>query len=394
MVRANRGLVPTRCLCGALHLRHLRFQFFLLTLGARKGRMALRAERRHRRSSASTVVRFKWRRAAGLWAGRDGKGPVGRRGRAFLRNCATTPASAGAGSFRRVRPGRRHDPGEGSTQVAVASVFAKLRNDPPAGAGSFRRVRPGRGHDPGEGSTQVAVASVLAKLRNDPPAGAGSFRRVRPGRATTQGKDRHRLRWPRFLRNCATTRPTGQAPSVGSDPGGATTQRKDRHRSRWSRFLRNCATTLASAGAGSSCWVRPGRERNPGKDGHRSRRTGFRETRNDPRSSAPRTCPVQRSAARLRPGGHQPRSGWGAVAPAGADRRLGVGHGGEDGGGGRVFAKPRHDPSGKCSRACPMQLSASQSMLLVSPIGGPAHRGPGGSEWNTSPLSDRGPDPL
>jgi hypothetical protein len=321
MVRAERGLVPTRRRCGAFRLRCLRclrFPFFLLTLGARKGRMALRAERRHRRSSASTVVRFKWRRAAGLWAGRDGKGPVGRRGRAFLRNCATTPASAGAGSF--------------------------------------RRVRPGRGHDPGEGSTQVAVASVLAKLRNDPPAGAGSFRRVRPGRATTQGKDRHR--------------------------------------SRWSRFLRNCATTLASAGAGSSCWVRPGRERNPGKDGHRSRRTGFRETRNDPRSSAPRTCPVQRSAARLRPGGHQPRSGWGAVAPAGADRRLGVGHGGEDGGGGRVFAKPRHDPSGKCSRACPMQLSASQSMLLVWPIGGPAHRGPGGSEWNTSPLSDRGPDPL
>jgi hypothetical protein len=208
----------------------------------------------------------------GGWLWRVGAG-CRRRG-CFSRNCATTLAPAGAGSSRRVRHGRGHDPAERQAQVTADVVFAKSRNDPPsgrtgtdrgglgfceiaqrpcqrkdghssrwawflrnrattpasAGAGSSRRVRHGRGHDrgragtghgrhgfaklrndpglrrgrlpppgsaragarPGERRAQVAADVVFAKLRNDPPAGAGSSRRARHGRvfakcATTLG---------------------------------------------------------------------------------------------------------------------------------------------------------------------------------------------------------------
>ncbi len=206
---------------------------------------------------------------------------------------------AGAGSSRRVRPGRGHDPGkdghrsrrtwflrncattlppgqapvagltpagcaaevtapgERRAQVVGDVFFAKSRNDPPAGAGSRRRTRFGRvrrsGHRPGERRAQVAVCSVFAKLRNDPPAGAGSCRRTRfgrvrrrshrPGGTTGAGRGGRG-----FLRNRATTLPPGQAPAAGLASAGCTAQltasENDGRRSRWARFLRNCATTL------------------------------------------------------------------------------------------------------------------------------------------------------
>ena len=86
----------------------------------------------------------------------------------------------------------------GSSRLAAADIF--LRNSattrPPPGAGSFQRVRPGRGHDPGEASTQVAVASVFAKFRNDPPPGqapAGGLARAGcAAQVTASGNDGRR----------------------------------------------------------------------------------------------------------------------------------------------------------------------------------------------------------
>jgi hypothetical protein len=96
-----------------------------------------------------------------------------------LRNCATTPASAGAGSSRRVRPGRGHDPGEGPTRVAVGSVFAKSRNDPglrrdrllpPGQALPPDSLRPGAPpRSPHRGRTGAGRGGRgFAKSRNDP----------------------------------------------------------------------------------------------------------------------------------------------------------------------------------------------------------------------------------
>ena len=152
------------------------------------------------------------RRAAGLGAGCDGKGPVGGRGRAF---------------------------------------FAKLRNDPPVGSD------PGGATTRGKDQHRSRWVRFFAKLRNDPPAGAGSCRQVRPGRATTRGrtgagrggrgfceiaqrpsrrgrllssgsartghdsgKNGHKSWRTWFLRNCATTLPPGQAPLAGFGPDG------------------------------------------------------------------------------------------------------------------------------------------------------------------------------
>ena len=229
-------------------------------------------------------------------------------------------------------------------QLAADVVFAKLRNDPPAGAGSSRRVRPGRGHDPGkdghrsrrtwflrnrattlppgqaplagfdpggarpgEGRAQVAADVVFAKSRNNPPAGAGSSRRVRHGRGHDPGKDGHSSRRTWFLRNRATTLPPGQAPLAGLDTGGGTTRGRTgtgrggrgfceiaQRPSRRGRLL-----SPGSAGGGTTL----------GKDRHRSRRTWFLRNaqrpsgrvlrRGCPGSGAPRVCAMQQSGTGL-----------------------------------------------------------------------------------------------
>ena len=67
-------------------------------------------------------------------AGRGGRGFCEIAQRPSRRGRLLSPGSPRAGAR----------PGEGRAQVAADVVFAKLRNDPPAGAGSCRRVRPGR----------------------------------------------------------------------------------------------------------------------------------------------------------------------------------------------------------------------------------------------------------
>ncbi len=129
----------------------------------------------------------------------------------FRVGCGAVPQGRAAG----LGAGR-----DGKGRLAAADVFfCEIAQRP------SRRVRRGRGHDPGEGSTQVAVGSVFAKLRNDPPAGSEG------GGATTPGKDRHRSRWARFLRNCATTLPPEQAPAAGLAPAGCAAPGKGGRRS-------------------------------------------------------------------------------------------------------------------------------------------------------------------
>ncbi len=281
------------------------------------------------------------RRAAGLGAGCDGKGPVGGRGRAF---------------------------------------FAKLRNDPPVGSD------PGGATTPGKDQHRSRWVRFFAKLRNDPPAGAGSCRQVRPGRATTRGrtgagrggrgfceiaqrpsrrgrllssgsartghdsgKNGHKSWRTWFLRNCATTLPPGQAPLAGFGPDGprlgeeraqvvadvvfAKSRNDPPAGAGFCRRVRpGRATTRGRTGTGRggrgfceiaqrpSRRVRHGRGHDPGKDRHRSQRSWFfAKLRNDP--------PAGAGSCRARHGrGHDPAEGQTQVA---ADV---------------VFAKLRNDP--------------------------------------------------
>jgi hypothetical protein len=254
------GLVPARWRHGIRRLRFLRFRFLPLAIGARKARMALRAEGRHRRGHDPGKDRHSSRQT---WFLRNRATTLPAEGRAqvaadvvFTKSRNNPPA--GAGSSRRVRPGRGHEPGkdgqrsrrtwfceiaqqprpppgqappagfgtggaqpgEGRAQVAADVVFAKLRNNP--GLRRGRLLPPGSarvGAQPGKGQAQVAADVVFAKLRNDPPAGFGTgggttrgrtgagrggrgfceiaqrpSRRLRRGRGTTPGKNRHRSR--------------------------------------------------------------------------------------------------------------------------------------------------------------------------------------------------------
>ena len=155
----------------------------------------------------------------------------------FLRNCATTPASAGAGSSRRARHGRGHDAGKD-----------------------------------GHRSRQTWFCEIAQRPR--PPPWQALLAGFDPGRGTTRRKDGHRSRRTRFLRNCATTLPPGQAPLAGFDPGRGTTRGKT-GTGRGGRGFCEIAQQPPPAGAGSSRRVRPGPGHDPGKDGHRSRRTWF-----------------------------------------------------------------------------------------------------------------------
>ncbi len=213
-------------------------------------------------------------RAADLggWLRRVGAGCRGR-GVLFakLRN---NPGPRRAGSSRRVRHGRGHDPAEGQAQVAADLDFAKLRNDPPAGfgtGGGTTRGRTGTGRGgrgfceiaqrpsrrrrllspgsarvgarPGEGRAQVVADVVFAKSRNNPPAGAGSCRWARSGRGHRPGERRAQVAEDVIFAKSRND-PTAGAGSCrwarsgrGHDPG------KHRHRPRRTWFLRNCATT-------------------------------------------------------------------------------------------------------------------------------------------------------
>ncbi len=285
------------------------------------------------------------------------------------------------------------------------------------------------------GRDRLAAADVLfyeIAQQPRPPPGQAPSDGSDPGGATTPRKDRHRSRWPRFLRNCATTLPPGQAPSVGSDPGGPRPRGRidtgcgglgfceiAQRPARRGRLLpwgpiragpRPRGRIDTGRGGLGFCeiaqrpWPPPGQAPPAGFDPDASATQGRTGTGRGGRVFAKRATTlgrVPRGHARCNgpppgcgPGGtNRGRDGarWhrrGRIAGSGsamAVRTVAAG----------VFSRNRDTtPRVKCSRACPMQLSASQSMLLVSPIGGPAHRGPGGSEWNTSPLSDRGPDPL
>jgi hypothetical protein len=181
MVRADLGLVPTRWLCGALHLRHLRFLFFLLTLGARKGRVALRAECRRQRSSASGPMAA----IDGLGAGRDGKQPVGGCGH-FFAKFRNNPASAGGGLLPAGPPGVGPRPWGSIDTGRGGFGFCEIPQRPSTGAGSCRRTRSGRVRRPGDRLGERR-AQVVADV---------------------------------VLRNRAMTLPQGQAPSAGPAPSG------------------------------------------------------------------------------------------------------------------------------------------------------------------------------
>ena len=362
----------------------------------------------------------------GGWLRRVGAGCRGRG--CFSRNCATTLAPAGAGSSRRVRHGRGHDPAEGQAQVAADVDFAKLRNDPPAGLPVDRA-----GARPGEGRAQVAADVVFAKLRNDPPAGAGSSRRVRPGRGTTRGrtgtgrggrgfceiaqrpsrragppwaapgKDGHRSRRTWFLRNRATTLPPGQAPPAGFDPGGGTTRGRT-GTGRGGRGFCEIAQRPSSAGAGSSRRVRPGRGHDPGKDGHRSRRTWFFcEIAQRPSRRGRLLAGFDRAGARPGKDGHRSRRTVFAKSrnnpPAGAGSSRRVRHG-------RVFAKcattrvrrpgqvRESVPSGQVPRGCARCNSPAPAWwrLRAGWVFGAAHPHPG--RFATRPCPSSRPKPA
>jgi hypothetical protein len=268
--------------------------------------MALRAERRHRRISASAVVRS-----------HRGERPT----------------------WGLAAPSRRRLQG---AQV----LFAKLRNNPgPRRAGFSRRVRHGRGHDPAEGQAQVAADVVFAKLRNDPPVGFGT------GGGTTRRKERHRSRRTWFCeiaqrpsrRVCfRETRNNPARVCQGLRPDS-------RDGSRWHRQGRRAGFRETRNDPARACQgLHPG-----GRDGSRWHRRGrmagsglamaaraavavgvvFAKTRNDPRGKRPRACPrVKRP--RAAPCNSLPHWGrHGALVPADLPRGAWVGHSGGIGGG-------------------------------------------------------------
>ncbi len=126
---------------------------------------------------------------AGLGAGggmiRGGTG-TGRGGRGFC-EIAQQPSRRG----RLLSPGSTRAgarPGEGRAQVAADMVFAKSRNDPPAGAGSSRRVRHGRGHDPGKDGRRSRRTWFLRNRATTLPPGQAPPGGFDPGRGTTRGR--------------------------------------------------------------------------------------------------------------------------------------------------------------------------------------------------------------
>ncbi len=200
----------------------------------------------------------------------------------FLRNCATTLASAGVGSSRRVRPGPGHDPGKDRHRSRRTHFFAKLRNNPPSGrTGTGHGGRgfceiaqrpsrrgqappagfdPGGGHDPGRTGTGRGGRGFCEIVQQPrPPPRAGSSRRVRPGRGARPGKDGHRSLRPCFFCEMRNDPPSGRT-GTGLDRRGF------------------CEIAQQPS--------RRGRLLPPG-----SARTGFREMRNDPRVKRPRACP-------------------------------------------------------------------------------------------------------
>ncbi len=297
MIRAPRGLVPTQRRCGAFRLRclrFLRFPFFLLTLGARKGRMALRAERRHRRSSASAVVRSRgggFVAVGAVFAKRAttlrgfargcvpavgmGRGGIGRGGRRVFAKRATTLPGSARGCIPTVAMGRGGIGG-------AAGGFSRNAQRPcrgPPGAVSWR-------------SGRVAVASAgaagafFAKCATTPQESArGCVPAARMGRGGIGGAAGV------FSRNA-------QRPSE-SLPGAAS------RRSGWVS-----TPSAGAAGAISRNAQRPCQ----GPPGAASRRSGWVVV-----ASAGAACGFSQNAQRPcqgQPGAAYRRSGWVAVASA------------------------------------------------------------------------------
>ena len=295
MIRAElRATGTTHRPCGAVYFAL--FAFFAVPILAARYRST---EGQNGASRGGLV-------GGGTGGGPDpGKGGHRLRRTWFLRNRATT-LPPGQASSRRVRPGPGHHPAEGRAQVAADVVFAKLRNDPPAGAGSSRRVRHGRGHDPGKDRHRSRRTWFLRNRATTLPP--GRLLRRATGRGHDPGKDGHRSRRTWFLRNCATTLPPGQAPLAGFGPGGGTTRGRT-GTGRGGRGFCEIAQRPSRRGRllppGSA-----GRGHDPGKDGHRSRRTWF-----------------LRNCATTLPPGQAPPAGFGAGG--GTTRgRTGTGRGG------------------------------------------------------------------
>ncbi len=244
--------------------------------------MALRAVGCRWRLFASAVVQSRrgewptWGLAVASRRRLQGRG-------AFSRNRATTLPRRG-----------RHLP-LGSARAG----FREMRNNPPAGSGTG-------GARPGERRAQVAADVVLrncattlplgpARAGHDPGNDGHRSRRtwfceiaqqpsrwVRHGRARP-GEGRAQVASAVVLRNRATTLPLGPA-RAGHDPG------KDGHRSRRSWF---CEIAQQP-----SRWDRllplelaPGGCATPGKNGRRSWGRGFAKSRNDPRAKRRRQVP-------------------------------------------------------------------------------------------------------
>jgi hypothetical protein len=238
------GLVPARWRHGIRRLRCLLFRFLPLAVRAWKGRMALRAEPRHRRSSASAVVRSNGgeRRVWGLVV--TGKGQLAAAEVLFCEIAQQPRPPPGQAPPVGSGPGGATTPGKDQHRSRRSRFLQNSATTLPPGS---TRAGPRLG----EGRAQVSAGVVFAKLRNDPglrrgrllPPEQASAAGLAPSGCAAPGKDGRRSGGRDFCEIAQRPRPppgqappAGQAPAAGLAPGGCaahvTAPGKDGRRSR------------------------------------------------------------------------------------------------------------------------------------------------------------------